>query len=241
MNTKYLFFDLDGTISFDGDTVSPENLEYILKAKEQGHKVFINTGRGLSHISKKIINALPWDGIIAGSAYLQYNGEVIYNKTLSKDSIQKLYLYCKEKNAVGIFEGVYNIYTSVPYPVTEILLTDENIDDAADITCITVLCHIEKEEAQKLFPDVETVVLPNYFEGNPKGHAKDTCMKVLAEKLGITPDDMIAFGDSENDERMFKYAGTSVAIGSVPKEFDSFITMHADSVAQAIKELFDIE
>lgn len=240
MDTKYLFFDLDGTISFDGDTVEERDLECLKKLQAQGHKLFINTGRGLSHISKKILSALHWDGIIAGTGFMQYEGEILFNHSLSKETVKKLYKYCKEKNAVGIFEGVYTIYTSVPYPVTEILLSDENIDEAHDITCVTVLCHIEKEEAEKLFPEVTTVIMPRYFEGNPKECSKATGMQVLTERFGVSPDDMIAFGDSENDEKMLRYAKTSVVIGSGREDFDRFVTMRAKSVADAIKELFNI-
>ena len=241
MKTKYLFFDLDGTISFDGDSIEENIIEYILKLKESGHQIFINTGRGLSHISKKIINCLPWDGIIAGSGYLWYKGEVLYSAVLSEKTVKDLYFYCKEKDAVGIFEGVDNIYTSKPYPVTEILMTDENVDDTKEITSVTVLCHIEKDEAKELFPDLGTVIFPNYFEGYPKDHGKDTCMRLLTEKFGISPDDMIAFGDSENDERMLRYAGTSVAVGCVPDSFNSFITLHTENTVDAIKKIFELD
>ncbi|MBE6572852.1 MAG: HAD family phosphatase [Ruminococcaceae bacterium] len=240
MNTKYLFFDLDGTVSFDGDTVAPRELECLKKLQAMGHKVIINTGRGLSHISKKILNAIEWDGIIAGTGYVRFDGDTVCNESLPTETVRKLYNFCKERNAVGIFEGVYTIYTSVPYPVTEVLLTDENIDDTHDVTCVTVLTHIDEEEAKKLFPEVTTVIMPRYFEGNPKGFSKATGMKLIGEKYGIDPCDMIAFGDSENDEKMLRYAGTSVAIGNVPERFNEFVTHHAESTADALIEMFEL-
>lgn len=240
MDTKYLFFDLDGTISFDGDTLSPECLECICKVKEMGHKVFINTGRGLAHISKKIINALEWDGIIAGSAYMQYNGKEVYAKYLEKDTVKRLYEFCIRENAVGIFEGKTNIYTSLPYPVTEVLLNDENITDNMEIISVNVLHPTSKEQVNSLFPDMQSVVYKGHFEGTAKDHSKETCMKILCHKYGIPQKDMIAFGDSANDEEMLKYAGVSVAVGKAPEDFDSFITLRADNVPDALKKLFDI-
>ena len=241
MNVKYLFFDLDGTISFDGDTIEEKELEYIKKAQAMGHKIIINTGRGLSHISKKILEGFEWDGVIAGAGYVELGGEVLCNRCLSKETVKKLYNYCKEKNAVGIFEGVYTIYTSHPYPVTQVLLTDENIESAHDITCVTVLCHIEKEEAAKLFPEVTTVIMPRYFEGNPGECSKATGLELISKKSGVSPKDMIAFGDSENDETMLRYAGTSVAMKGAPKEFDSFVTMRVSKASDAIKKIFDLD
>lgn len=244
MKTKYLFFDLDGTVSFDGDTIEPCALEALKKVQTAGHKIIINTGRGLSHISKNILNAIEWDGIIAGTGYMRLDGEIILNRTLPIETVKKLYKYCKDNNAVGIFEGVHTIYTSEPYPVTQVLLTDENIQDSHDITCITVLCHIEKEEAERLFPEVTTVIMPRYFEGNPKGCSKATGMELLTEKYGVPREDMIAFGDSENDEKMLRYAGTAVIMRSAPENFDSFAAIRTqtsrEGVAEAIKKIFDL-
>ncbi|MBR5516033.1 MAG: HAD family phosphatase [Clostridia bacterium] len=240
MNTKYLFFDLDGTISFDGDTVAPKELEAIAKVKEMGHKVFINTGRGLAHISKNILNALEWDGVIAGSAYMQLHGKEVYAKYISKETVRCLYEYCKKENAVGIFEGRSIIYTSFPYPVTQVLLNDENITDGMEIISVNILNPISFEEAQSLFPDMELVVYGGHFEGTSKGHSKESCMKILTHKFGIPKKDMIAFGDGANDKEMLKYAGMSVAVGKAPKEFDEFVSMRTDNVADALKKLFDI-
>ena len=46
MNRKLIFFDIDGTIIPEDTGVIPESTkEAIKKAKENGHLVFINTGR----------------------------------------------------------------------------------------------------------------------------------------------------------------------------------------------------
>ncbi|MBE6687428.1 MAG: HAD-IIB family hydrolase [Ruminococcaceae bacterium] len=237
---KYLFFDLDSTISFDSESVEEETLVYLKRLKEEGHELIINTGRGLSHISKRILDAIEWDGIIAGAGYMEYKGEVLFNHPIPQDTVLKLYKYCMEKNAAGIFEGVHTLYTSHPYPVTQILINEENIGEVKDISCITVVTSIEKKEADTLFPELTTVIMPRYFEGYPKGFSKATGLIELTKRFGISPDDMIAFGDSENDESMLRYAGTSVVIGDMPKGFDSFASMNKQSVAEGIKSLFNL-
>ncbi len=52
------------------------------------------------------------------------------------------------------------------------------------------------------------------YNGISKGHA----LKVLGEKLGIKPSEMIAFGDSENDIEMLKFVGIGVAMGNASDE-----------------------
>ena len=50
-----------------------------------------------------------------------------------------------------------------------------------------------------------------YFEMNNQGVDKGEMVKVLAEKLGFTLDEVIAVGDNYNDISMLKVAGISVA------------------------------
>ena len=46
MNRKLIFFDIDGTIAVEPTGEIPDSAkEAIKKAKENGHLVFINTGR----------------------------------------------------------------------------------------------------------------------------------------------------------------------------------------------------
>jgi hydroxymethylpyrimidine pyrophosphatase-like HAD family hydrolase len=53
----------------------------------------------------------------------------------------------------------------------------------------------------------------NTLTGN-KGHA----LEAFAAKNGIGPDEVMAFGDSENDLTMLKAAGTGVAMGNALPE-----------------------
>ena len=57
MNRKLIFFDIDGTIIPEDTGVIPESTkEAIKKAKENGHLVFINTGRTFSGITQPIFD-----------------------------------------------------------------------------------------------------------------------------------------------------------------------------------------
>lgn len=47
---------------------------------------------------------------------------------------------------------------------------------------------------------------------------KGRMVKVLAEKLGVAPEHVVAAGDDYNDHSMLKIAGFSIAMGSAPQE-----------------------
>lgn len=53
-----------------------------------------------------------------------------------------------------------------------------------------------------------------YYEFTALGIDKGTALKTAMEKIGILPEECIAFGDAENDISMLKYAGIGVAMGN---------------------------
>lgn len=57
-----------------------------------------------------------------------------------------------------------------------------------------------------------------YFEFTAKGVNKAKAMEVAFGKLGISRDEMIAFGDAENDLSMLEYAGVGVAMANASEE-----------------------
>ena len=64
MNRKLIFFDIDGTIIPEDTGVIPESTkEAINKAKDNGHLVFINTGRTFSGITQLIFD-LEFNGYV---------------------------------------------------------------------------------------------------------------------------------------------------------------------------------
>ena len=65
-NDKYIIFlDIDGTVMVNN--VVPElDIKAIDKARELGHKVFINTGRAYGFFPKELQEALEYDGVVCG-------------------------------------------------------------------------------------------------------------------------------------------------------------------------------
>jgi len=57
-----------------------------------------------------------------------------------------------------------------------------------------------------------------YYEYTAKGIDKATAIDFAFKKLGITSEEMIAFGDAQNDISMLKYVGIGVAMGNSTAE-----------------------
>ena len=79
-----LFFDIDGTlITLDDSHTFPESTKQaLLKAKDKGHKIFINTGRVRTAVDKQL-KSFPFDGMVCGcGTYIEYEGKSLYHASL---------------------------------------------------------------------------------------------------------------------------------------------------------------
>ena len=57
-------------------------------------------------------------------------------------------------------------------------------------------------------------------------------MKVLADKLGICQEEIVAFGNAENDMDMLRWAGIGVAVANSPEH----VCQAADEVTESNEE-----
>ena len=67
-------------------------------------------------------------------------------------------------------------------------------------------------------------------------------MRLLCEKLSVSRENTVAFGDSVNDIEMLAYAGKGVVMHSAPAALDRYATLRADvdfgGVAFGIEKIF---
>ena len=76
-----------------------------------------------------------------------------------------------------------------------------------------------RAEIASAFPEIlGTSSFRNNLELNAADADKGRALLALAQHLGIPAADTIAFGDSSNDLRMLRAAGTSVAMGNAAPE-----------------------
>ena len=242
LSTKYLFFDIDGTLAHGGGVVTDANKEAILKVQALGHKVFLNTGRSLANIPSATLDSIKWDGIVAGTGYVEYGGRVLYLKPMPASALEEIYDYCIEKDVDCLFEGVDKLYTNRHNDWSDFIADYRPFSDEMKVTNVTVGAALPEEDVCR-FKQSKIVRMPDYFEANNLGHGKDTGIRIIEEHCGIKNEDTLAFGDSMNDLEMLQYAGTSVVMASAPEELRSIADICAtekDGVAEALKIIFKI-
>lgn len=116
MNTKAIFFDIDGTlIDFGMDVMSDSTTDALKRAQSNGHKIFLCTGRCKKQISEYLLN-FGFDGIICSAgAYVECKGKTIQQRCISIPALEKMVSYFEENHITYILMGT-----------TRLLATKEN-------------------------------------------------------------------------------------------------------------------
>lgn len=232
MRRKMIFFDVDGTIVPENtDIVSASTVKAIKKARENGHLVFINTGRTFFNITKKI-RSIGFDGYVCGcGTYINYKGKILFHKTVPHENCIEIAKMLRKCKINAILEGTNNVYFDQTQPLTgELAEIKEHFRkqgyditkswDAPDIVFEKFVTWISEGSDLKTFlsyitRDFEYIDRGNNFaEFIPKGCSKATGIKFLQEYFKIPLEDCYAIGDSTNDLPMLKYVPNSILMGN---------------------------
>ena len=120
MDTKIVFFDIDGTIYSYEKGIPKDTAKAIELLKANGHIPVICTGRTKCMIYPDFIN-LGFDNIIAGAGtYCETNGKELYYKLLTVSLNMDFFHWQKEKNIfmlelilLILFMQTYSIWTYI--------------------------------------------------------------------------------------------------------------------------------
>ncbi len=101
---KIIFLDLDGTLNESFAPAPDSALEAIKKARENGHKIFINTGRAVGEVPR-FVKSIEMDGwVTSQGGFVCADGEVLFDISLDKDKAKKLYDYLDENKIIHVLE-----------------------------------------------------------------------------------------------------------------------------------------
>ena len=256
-----LFFDIDGTLYFNGK-ISEENVRELNRVRENGNMIFINTGRSYGWCPDELVNGdVDWNGFICGSAFVVANGRVLCDKRLSRKCVEQVIRFCEERKICVNIEGVDKSHivipdgAAVPAHFASFKLTEKtevlynNFDSllrspmAEKITKVSFLSPLTPEDVSK-FDELWFVHFNTYTEGILKGYNKATGISVIEKELGVPHEKTVAFGDSENDIEALDYAHTSVLVmheGSAMTDYPATVKITGDpttAIARYLKENF---
>lgn len=247
---KACFFDMDGTIlSHTNNEIPKSTCLALSQLQKQGIHIVLATGRHILELEEMKGNDIPFDGYILlnGNICLNKNKELIYGHPIDKHDqkilIEMFYkkdfpLMLVEKDRFYI--NFINEYVEIAQAAISSPLPE--IDAYRGNEIYQALPYIEKEGNLKNFLPNCTITRWNPYglDINAKGEGKVSGIKRYMDIHNINMDEIITFGDGENDEEMLAFSPLSVAMGNAPEKVKrkaSYVTssIDEDGIYNALK------
>ncbi|QXM05695.1 Cof-type HAD-IIB family hydrolase [Crassaminicella indica] len=252
---KLVVSDMDGTLLNSENEVSEGNKRAFKDLLDNDIHVAIATGRiyTSARVYAKhlgiVTPVIACNGAIVRNLK---NDEIIYESHIDKEDCLKVLEVAKKYDVYFHFYTANTFYTerlahsSLKYSEWNKTLKEE---DRIDIRIIdNAYKHIERSKEniykiqmisddQALLSNVRkelealgTIEICKSWHNNieimNKGVSKGNALHQLAQSLGIKREEIISFGDNENDISMLTYAGLGVAMGNA----EEFVKSSADYV-----------
>lgn len=244
MKKKYLFFDIDGTLTTGGmDSMIPESARQTLnELRERGHFVGIATGRPYA-MCKDVAKELCIDSFICnGGNTVIHHGEKVMNESLNQVHVQTLIQECIANDFPYCISQADDFYflmqdmKRIP-PVKDTFITQFIQEEAFDpskskkVKRLLIFLTREQQKALTAFDDLVPQRYDDAFvmiEPDDKFKGIHHLMNILQAPL----EDVVVFGDGENDIKMFQQASFAIAVDNavdaLKKEAD-YITERSDA------------
>lgn len=227
---KAAFFDVDGTLlSYKTKKVCDSARASIAKLQERGILCIVATGRHMIQMSKLPVGDIPFD------AFVMLNGQLILDKQQNvlfgmpieekaKDFLVKSFNGHTFPAIIIEEKDMYlNYVTDHVEKVHEIIaIAKPELSDYKGGNIYQVCAYLRPEDEHLVEPIREDVVMTSWHYGGKDiiaaGGGKMAGIKRYLEYAGIKREEIIAFGDAENDLDMLRFAGIGVAMGNGSEE-----------------------
>lgn len=268
---KLIALDLDGTTLNNEGQLSPKTKMVIETTIARGVPVVIATGRVLSALPQDVLGIKGLHYVITsnGANLIDMkSNKLIYNNFINEEFVMhivrtlKKYKFMTEVFTNGnayIEEAIYNDIrqNGSPFHNTSYLLaTRKPVAGLFDSilmhrkTIENINLNFENPKDRVMMRDVlariDGIAVTSSFNYNLEicgsSTSKADALKRLCNMLSVTPNEVMACGDSDNDIEMLRYAGVPVAVENA-KEQVKAIARHIapandrNGVAEAIERL----
>lgn len=269
MKYKMIALDLDGTLNNDEKKITPKTRAALIEAQRRGAVVVLASGRptpGLKRESDEL-ELKKYRGLL-----LSYNGgrvvhadtnETLYEKGMSREIAVRLLKHLEAFPVTPIVDDGKYYYAKDPDGFmieVESKLNNmgvkvvQNVADEIDFAPVKVLIAAPNET---LIPATGSIIspfedelsfiqsTPYFLEATMKGINKASSLQTICDKLGIRAEEVMAFGDAQNDISMLEFAGLGVAMGNACdalKDIADEITLsnNEDGIAHTLYRYLEI-
>ena len=230
--------DLDGTLLAGKSNLPEENIAALRRAMDAGVLVVLSSGRiieAMTGLAQQVGVNAPLIVYNGAMVYDPNTDEILYGKTIPCETavqvlreIEKTGVHVQACPGRSYFYPEANNWTAYyedkvgpKGQAVHMMLSDWLKDDVYKLLCLGEghLLEAIVRNLTPLFPDVSFIKSADtHLEVVAKGVDKSDGLKFLGEKTGITPDEILAFGDEHNDLGMLDYAGAGYLMENAPAD-----------------------
>ena len=250
MKSKLVFLDIDGTLVDKLETIHLSTITAVEKARANGHKLFISSGRYKGIVPKCLAPLHLDDGVFAAGANVFCDGRVIFDRTFEPHIYDRIVAALIRHRAMIVVETLESeimlaeSYRSEFKMMKDWILslggsfaqqTPKSISTAGKFVYKSADC--TNEQLQKELGDICNVITLSYPDSTTGGEImqlgvnKSVGIQKVLEYYGADAADTIAIGDGSNDIEMLDFCALGVAMGNAP----DIVKQHADIVTDRIE------
>jgi hydroxymethylpyrimidine pyrophosphatase-like HAD family hydrolase len=255
--------DLDGTLVRSDGTISEHTRAVLVSVEAAGVPVVFVTGRPLRW-AEEVFDHVGDHGLAVVS-----NGALVWDVAADRPRLRR------EIDAATVLRVCAELRAAVPGSAFAVETLDgiglepgflerhpvpagarrASLDELVTGPVLKLLARHEELGPQDYWDAAETAVgehvtitwssSSTLLEISAHGVTKATTLALLADHLGVAPDDVVAFGDMPNDLPMLAWAGTPYAMANAHPSVLAAVDQVApnndeDGVAQVLAGMFDL-
>ena len=262
MAYKAFAIDLDGTLLV-GEHVPEENISALRDAHAAGFQIIIATARWVQ-MAQRVEAEIGVEGPVIACSGAQVfdpvSGRDIFDHRLPEAFVHDLFAICDEERCIATITTGDRVLLKLDGEPDRSQMPEEmhwvpKLSGAATSLRVAAIQgsganrRIREELQDRYQEDV------HFFDSiGPTGKviltltssraSKGDALRAACDHLSITADEVVTFGDSENDVEMFRASGASVAMGQADeatKAVATHVTGRNDDagVAQAVRRILE--
>ena len=263
---KLIATDLDGTIVSHEGVISQRTIDVFIRARDLGVHIFFVTGRPPRWMGE-IREAFGCGAAICCNGAMLYDLmndavleewmipideqlEVVRRMRIampemsfaveSNDHYQREIVYIPRWDVGMDNIGVEKIEEAMKRPALKILGRCSNHEFTSD-----EMVEVAHRELHNLVTVTHSTSRDSLIEISALNVSKGTSLAIMAQRLGLTAEDCVSFGDNPNDFSMLEWTARSYAMSDGHPDAALFAKAvaepcEADGVAKIIEELLDL-